>query len=73
MNEPTITLTLPLSAAQLIRLALAHQALGVRPWAAMPDEPDARASLARLEAAQRDVETAIRQQGHPVHPSHEGR
>ena len=68
----TVTLTLPLADARLIRLCIAHQTLGVRPWAAMTGEDDARSSLTRLEAAQHAVETAIRASGYTVHPSTEG-
>lgn len=60
MSEPTITLTLPRTDAEVIRLALAHHALGVRPWAAMEGEDNARAALARLERTQRAVEAAMR-------------
>lgn len=68
----TVTLTLPLADARLIRLCIAHHALGVRPWAALADEDDARSSLARLEHAQQAVEAAIRESGYTVHPSTEG-
>lgn len=61
-----VTLTLPLEAARLIRTCIAYQSLGARRWAEHEDEIRARAVVARMEAAQRAVEAAIRASGYPV-------
>lgn len=40
-------------------LAVRHHALGIRPWAAMPDEHAARAALAKVERAEAELCAAL--------------
>lgn len=61
-----ITIVTTPERAEIIRLSLAHHAAGIRPWAEMPDEPQARAALAQVQGAQADVAHAILAQREPL-------
>ena len=57
-----VTLRLPRALMEVVRLSVAHQTLGVRPWAEMPDEEEAQEALRQLEGAQAEIEAALRGQ-----------
>lgn len=71
MSAPTVRLDLSPYDARLLRLCLAHQALGVRYWSEMPGEEGARSQLQRMRAVQHAIEDALRESGHTVHPGGE--
>lgn len=44
---------------RLAHLALYHMELGVRSWAEMPDEENARVTLAKIQRARRELIAAL--------------